>query len=299
MNLSQAIKSLVEAKGLSILTSPMVLNILSDYNAFNEYPSSKNILKNVISEGYLEKIAFFYDNQLPLGDAPQTYFSELYMKLGFRQDVSAYVLNSLLEALGFDALIKVNQEECKIASDTSDVINLSNDSSNSNHISFHGICLSENREKIVDQLLSKGYQVVESNNKLVELTGEYVGLDNAEIRVFGRPNSYVSEVAVNINNTYFSLYKANEEHILSLLTKKYGEPTVAIRNYYDCDEFDGLLLFKNIDESKFEALDYKWNVKGGYIHVTTIMGSLRIDFVDETNTEISRKETEQRNIDSL
>ena len=40
MNLSQAIKSLVEAKGLSILTSPMVLNILSDYNAFNEYPST-------------------------------------------------------------------------------------------------------------------------------------------------------------------------------------------------------------------------------------------------------------------
>lgn len=297
MNLSQAIKSLVEAKGLSILTSPMALNILSDYNAFNEYPSSKNILKNVISEGYLEKIAFFYDNQLPLGDAPQTYLSELYMKLGFRQDVSAYVLNSLLEALDFDALINLNQEECKIASDTSDVINLSTDYSN--HISFHGISLSENREKIVDQLLSKGYQVVESNNKLVELTGEYIGLDNAEIRVFGRPNSYVSEVAVNINNTFFSLYKANEEHVLSLLTKKYGEPIVAIRNYYDCDEFDGLLLFKNIDENKFEALDYKWNVKGGHIHVTTIMGSLRIGFVDEINTEISRKETEQRNLDSI
>lgn len=140
------------------------------------------------------------------------------MKLGFRQDVAAYVLNSLLEALGFDALIKVNQEDCKIASATSDVINLSTDPTN--HISFHGISLSENREKIVDQLLSKGYQVVESNNKLVELTGEYIGLDNAEIRVFGRPNSYVSEVAVNINNTFFSLYKANEEHVLSLLTKK-------------------------------------------------------------------------------
>lgn len=252
MTLSHAIKRLVEAKGVSILTSPMAINILSDYNAFCEYPSSKNILKNVISEGYLEKIAFLYDNQLPIGDAPQTYLSELYMKLGFRQDVAAYVLNSLLEALGFDALIKVNQEDCKIASATSDVINLSTDPTN--HISFHGISLSENREKIVDQLLSKGYQVVESNNKLVELTGEYIGLDNAEIRVFGRPNSYVSEVAVNINNTFFSLYKANEEHVLSLLTKKYGEPIVAIRNYYDCDEFDGLLLFKTLMRTNLRHL---------------------------------------------
>ena len=264
MTLSQAIKSLVEAKGLSILTSPMALNILSDYNAFNEHPSSKNILKNVVSEGYLDKIAFFYDNQIPLGDAPQTYLSEMFMKLGFRKDVSAYVLNSILEALGYDGLIKLDQEECQGSSDIDEVINPSTVSSN--HISFHGISLSETRE---------------------------------EIRVFGRPNSYVSEVAVNINNTFFSLYKANEEHVLSLLTKKYGEPVQAIRNYSDCDEFDGLLLFKNIDENKIEALDYKWNVKGGNIHVTTIMGSLRIDFVDEINAELSRKETAQRNLDSL
>lgn len=297
MTLSQAIKSLVEAKGLSILTSPMTLNILSDYNAFNEHPSSKNILKNVISEGYLDKIAFFYDNQIPLGDAPQTYLSEMFMKLGFRKDVSAYVLNSILEALGYDGLIKLDQEECQGSSDIDEVINPSTVSSN--HISFHGISLSETREEIVNKLKSKGYQVIETNNKLVELSGEYIGLDNAEIRVFGRPNSYVSEVAVNINNTFFSLYKANEEHVLSLLTKKYGEPVQAIRNYSDCDEFDGLLLFKNIDENKIEALDYKWNVKGGNIHVTTIMGSLRIDFVDEINAELSRKETAQRNLDSL
>lgn len=50
MTLSHAIKRLVEAKGVSILTSPMAINILSDYNAFCEYPSSKNILKNLVDD---------------------------------------------------------------------------------------------------------------------------------------------------------------------------------------------------------------------------------------------------------
>ena len=66
MKLSNALKSLIDAKGLEILKSPLAINILSDYNGFEGYPSSKNILKNVIEEGILDKIAFFYNNQLPL-----------------------------------------------------------------------------------------------------------------------------------------------------------------------------------------------------------------------------------------
>lgn len=62
----------------------MALNTLSDYNAFSEHPSFQSIFKNLIAEGYIENIAFFYDNQLQIGYAPQSYLSELYQKLGFR-----------------------------------------------------------------------------------------------------------------------------------------------------------------------------------------------------------------------
>lgn len=102
MKLKEALRNLVDAKGLNILSSPIVLNILSDYRAFDEYPCSKNILRNIISEGYLDKIAFIHDNHLPFGDAPNNYIAELYEKLGLRRDVSAYVINSIMEALGYD-----------------------------------------------------------------------------------------------------------------------------------------------------------------------------------------------------
>lgn len=59
MTLKDAIKSLIDAKGLDILKSPISLNILSDYNAFEEYPSSRFVLKNIISEGYLQYLVNF------------------------------------------------------------------------------------------------------------------------------------------------------------------------------------------------------------------------------------------------
>lgn len=110
MTLKEALQCLVDTKGLNILSSPIVLNILSDYKAFDEYPCSKNILKNVISEGYLDKIAFIYENQLPFGDAFKNYLNELHDKLGLRKDISCYVLNSILGALGYHELLSLESD---------------------------------------------------------------------------------------------------------------------------------------------------------------------------------------------
>lgn len=122
MTLKEALRHLVDAKGLNILSSPIVLNILSDYKAFDEYPCSKNILKNIISEGYLDKIAFIHDNHLPFGDAPKNYLVELYDKLGLRKDISAYVINSIMEALGYHGelpILSSTQENALITGPTS------------------------------------------------------------------------------------------------------------------------------------------------------------------------------------
>lgn len=110
MTLKEALRHLIESKGLKILSSPIVLNILSDYKAFDEYPCSKNILKNVISEGYLEKIAFIHDNQLPFGVVLKNYLTELHDKLGLRKDVSCYVLNSIMEALGYNEVLPLESD---------------------------------------------------------------------------------------------------------------------------------------------------------------------------------------------
>ena len=61
MEMNKALKQLVDTKGYEFLKNPMIVNILGDYNAFNEYHSSKIIFKTLVNEGYLEKILFLHE----------------------------------------------------------------------------------------------------------------------------------------------------------------------------------------------------------------------------------------------
>lgn len=246
MNLSQAIKSLVEAKGLSILTSPVALNILSDYNTFNEYPSSKNILKNVISEGYLEKIAFFYNNQLPLGDAPQTYLSELYMKLGFRQDASAFVLNSIFDALGYGAplsIVSSDMGENSIEQPTTTESSITPNSGN--HFEFKGIVINGSKEDVADALKKQGYEFVDGGEDGILLNGKFAGIDNCHILVNASQHThqtYSVSVFTPEALTWWSV-KADYDRIKEMLRKKYGKPSSSAEFFSDpYDEGDGYEL---------------------------------------------------------
>lgn len=228
MTLSQAIKSLVETKGVSILTSPMALNILSDYNAFSEHPSSKNILKNVISEGYLEKIAFFYDNQLPLGDAPQTYLSEMFMKLGFRQDVSAFVLNSILDALGYGMALTVVSNE--FDDNLIELTSLGNSSiipNSGNHFEFKGVTINGSKDEVADSLQKQGYEFVDGGEDGILLNGKFAGIDNCQILVNASQHThqtYSVSVFTPEALTWWSV-KADYDRIKEMLRKKYGRPS--------------------------------------------------------------------------
>ena len=64
MELNIVLKQLVDAKGYKFLQNPMIVNILGDYNAFTDFQSSKFIFKILVSEGYLDKILFLYENQM-------------------------------------------------------------------------------------------------------------------------------------------------------------------------------------------------------------------------------------------
>lgn len=246
MNLSQAIKSLVEAKGLSILTTPMALNILSDYNAFNEYPSSKNILKNIIEEGYLEKIAFFYDNQLPLGDAPHTYLSEMFMKLGFRQDVSAFVLNSILDALGYGTPLTVASND--LGNDLV-VPTFPEDSpiipNSGNHFEFKGVTINGSKDDVADSLQKQGYEFVDGGEDGILLNGKFAGIDNCQILVNASQHThqtYSISVFTPEALTWWSV-KADYDRIKEMLRKKYGRPSSSTEFFSDpYDEGDGYEL---------------------------------------------------------
>lgn len=164
MTLKEAIKTLIDAKGLDVFKTPMSLNILSDFNAFEEHPASKNILKNIISEGYLDKIAFFYNNGIPVGDAPNTYATEMYHKLGFRSDISNYVLNAILEALGFMPISDYVTENDTLVTESgvnSIPASLNVKPNPGNHLEFKGVPINGSKDVVADAVEKMGFTFVD------------------------------------------------------------------------------------------------------------------------------------------
>lgn len=297
MTLTEAIKSLVEAKGLSILSSPIAINILNDYNAFSEHPSSKNILKNIIAEGYLDKIAFFYDNQLPLGDSPHTYLSELYMKLGFRQDVSAYVLNSIFSALALNAKLDCNNHEPHLNENKIASSNSNNDieEGNGQHFEFKGIPITGTPALFASRLKSMGYEEVDRDIKSVLLKGKFAGKDNCQILVQGSPFTKKTFCIIvfipSVSKDWWSI-KHNYNYMRSMIKSKYGEPNSHSELFYTpYEEGDGLEYTALCSDNVYYASTYTNDL--GEIYITILSnGELMIrykDIINEREHNIAEK----------
>lgn len=56
MKLHLALKNIVNLSGTSILKEQRLVNILADFNAYDDIPSAKFIIKTIIDEGYMEKL---------------------------------------------------------------------------------------------------------------------------------------------------------------------------------------------------------------------------------------------------
>ena len=56
MKLYEAIATIVQEFGKEIVTNAKVINVFSDYNAFEESKTFKVILKNLIAEGYMDQM---------------------------------------------------------------------------------------------------------------------------------------------------------------------------------------------------------------------------------------------------
>lgn len=294
MKLKDAIQSLIETKGLNILKAPMSLNILSDYNAFSDYPSSKNVLKNIISEGYLDKIAFFYDNNLPISeDTAQTYLSDLYNKLGFRKDISAYVLNALFESLGFAAMFHIS-DDSKL--DNFMFENSSGQTSNSlyssepygkNHLEFKGISINGSMEQVAERLKQQGYQEIDRADGCILLTGKFAGKEDCQILVSSSKHTgqtYSIAIFTPASLNWWSI-KADYEQMKTMLTKKYGKPSSSTEFFSDpYEEGDGYELTAFSSGNAFFVTKYATDL--GEISVCiTNNAQLLLSYNDKINGE--------------
>ena len=96
MKFQEAIISVINDYGKDILLKSSIINILSDYNAFEESKSFKVILKHIISEGYLEQILYLKNWE----NSHSLLIKRFVENTGFQSDKAFYVVSSLSYALG-------------------------------------------------------------------------------------------------------------------------------------------------------------------------------------------------------
>ena len=230
MKLQEAIKSVIVLKNNNILNNVLVLNILNDYNAFEDMMSSKNVFKNIITEGYMEKLLFAHDNQLDIQNLSQKYLYELYDKYGFRLDTATYVINSILGGLGYQHLVVNIEQEDHINVQPFNAIeqtNIIKQTKTGQHLLFRDIEINGTVNEICTELSRIGYSApipLESGSAVVQ--GDFAGVANCDLLIVrSRYEDFVWKIIVIMpeNNNWYSL-KSEYERFKEMFTKKYGRP---------------------------------------------------------------------------
>jgi len=102
MELHKALKEIMDQKGVDMINNIQIINFLLDYQAFKEKPATKLILRDVINAGYGESILALQNVQGWQTKFKQ-YEHEFIDSCGYKEELAAYVFESIAYALGLNA----------------------------------------------------------------------------------------------------------------------------------------------------------------------------------------------------
>ena len=103
MKLYEAIKTIVQEFGKEIVTNAKVINVFSDYNAFEESKTFKVILKNLIAEGYMDQLMYVRD----WANSQNRIINNFIAATSFNETNASYVINCLAYGLGYTKTVPV------------------------------------------------------------------------------------------------------------------------------------------------------------------------------------------------
>lgn len=105
--LHAGLKEVIDIQGADILCSAQLYNILADYAAYEEYPSTKVVFKDIVTRGYNTDIYNIYKTN---ASNPQSKINGLKAKFKksskYKEDIIDYVFDSICFALGLISTIK-------------------------------------------------------------------------------------------------------------------------------------------------------------------------------------------------
>ena len=103
MKLYEAIQTIVQEFGKEIVTNAKVINVFSDYNAFEESKTFKVILKNLIAEGYMDQLMYVRD----WANSQDRIINNFIAATSFNESNASYVINCLAYGLGYTKTVPV------------------------------------------------------------------------------------------------------------------------------------------------------------------------------------------------
>lgn len=105
--LHTGIKDIIQTNGTEPIRTVQLANILADYSAYDEYPATKVVLKDVLTTGYGQRIYNAFN------ESGKIYLAEIEMikqdyskKSKFKKDVVNYVFDSICYGLGLKTAVK-------------------------------------------------------------------------------------------------------------------------------------------------------------------------------------------------
>lgn len=97
MKLYEAIETIIQEFGRDILTNTKVINVFSDYKAFEESRTFKVIIKNLIAEGYMDQMMYVRD----WATSQSHIINNFVAATSFNEANASYVIQSIAYGLGY------------------------------------------------------------------------------------------------------------------------------------------------------------------------------------------------------
>ena len=295
MELFKALKTVVDLQGNDILKDSRLINILSDFKAYEETPAAKFLLKILINEGLMAKLLVEHNSFTDISTLIATNKGVLSDIYGFKDNVSEYVLNCLAYAQGWTdeipSLATVSNDNLPNSSQSKKVEVTIDDGK---HLLFKQFPITGDVNALIKQLSSSGYTIAEPYNYVynaASLIGSFAGNNDCNVAVIGTPRSHLAcgvMVFLQEHHIWYTI-KDQYEKIKNQLTKKYGNPETYeyfLDPFYEGDGSELTALFS--DHCTWMSI---FKTAKGTISVSmTSKSKVLITYQDKINQEIREQE---------
>lgn len=231
MELYNALKKVVELQTEDILKDVKLINILSDFKAYDDIPSSKYLLKYMINEGLMANLLYEYKTQSDVSILIGTHSKLLSDTYGYKDYLASYVIDCIAFSLGWiNEIPSINKQSKNESSENTEApIPPQIVDDGHSHLTFRQLPITGDIYAFINNMESFGYKVEMpySNEYCVAIMkGQFAGINNCQVIVVSTPRTKIAcRVVISLpeEQVWFKLISQYNE-FKEKLTKKYGKP---------------------------------------------------------------------------